>query len=191
MNRFAIACVCAVLLFFVVGGVVTASSSASAQEPLIDPLDRAMPYAAGFFECNGTWQEQHGVYWLASANVFRFRRHYTAKWYFEKLPLADLAGDVFVLKLEFPVYSSSIESGGKPAATTVDIIVENPNSEQTYQILNVRVEMNREETPIPSYVYVPRGLLSEDGRTVVELHGIGQIGVSQQRMQLLFPYEAD
>jgi len=164
---------------------------ASAQEPLTDPLDRAMPYAAGFLECNGSWQEAYGVYWLASANVFKFRRHYTAKWYFEKLPLADLAGDVFVLKLEALVYSSSIESGGKPSAATVDIIVQNPNSEETYQMLNVRVEMNSEETPIPTYVYVPRSFLSEDGRTVVELHGIGQIGVSQQRMQLLFPYDAD
>lgn len=175
----------------ILGAVGISARSASAQDPLTDPLDRAVPYAAGFFECNGTWQERHGVYWLASANVFKFRRHYTANWYFEKLPVEDLTGEVFMLKLVFLVYTNSVESGGKPTASTVDIIVENPNTQETYQILNVRVEMNRDETPIPTYVYVPRKFLSADGRTVVELHGIGQIGVSEQRMRLLFPYDAD
>jgi len=164
---------------------------ATPEQPLTDPIDRAMPYAAGFFECNGTSQERYGVYWLASANVFKFRRHYTAKWYFEKLPLEELAAENFILRLDFLVYTSSVESGGKPTAATVDLIVENPDSGETYQVLNVRVEMNRDEVPIPTYVYVPRKLLSGDGRTVVELHGIGQIGVSQRRMRLLFPYDAD
>ena len=191
MKRLSTLCVWTILLGLCVG-VMTASPRAGfAQQPLIEPLDRATPFAAGYFECNGTWQERYGVYWLASPNVFKFRRHYTATWYFENLSTEDLLGDVFILKLVFAVYTNSIESGGKPTAATVDLIVQNPDDERTFEALNVRVEMNKDATPIPTYVCVPREFMTDDGRTVVELHGIGQIGVSPERMRLLFPFDVD
>jgi len=169
-----------------------------------DPLDNAYTYSSRYFECNGTYQKQYDVWWLATANPLSFRRHFTGTWYFEGVDLSRLAGSEFILRLDALVYTNSIESGGnlrldalvytnsiesggKPTAAAVDLIITNPNSEEKYEVKSVRVEMNKDEIPIPTYVYVPREFITDAGRTVVELQGLGQIGVAPSGLSLLLP----
>ena len=177
-------------VLLVAGPVALLGSSGYAQEKYADPLDNSRVFSASFFESNGTFQERYGVWWLSSANPFRFRRHYTATWYFDNLPLAELTGESFILKLAFDVFSHAIEGGGEPSAATVRITAQNPETEEIYAISRIRVEMNKEGEIIPTYLYIPRKLVSTDGRTVVTVFGLGQIGVSQEKMLLLFPLQA-
>ena len=167
-----------------------AARSVHAQDSWLgDPLDRAVTHAARYFECNGTYQERFDTWWLSTANPFKFRRYFTGTWYFDGVQVSSIEGNSFILRMDFDVYTNSRESGGKPTAATVDLIVQNPNSEEELEILNVRVEMNKDELPIPTYVYVPKSLLTDDGRVVVELHGLGQIGIGRSRLRLLAPLE--
>ncbi len=154
-----------------------------------DPLDLATTYSARYFECNGSYQERYSTWWLSTANPLKMRRSYTAIWFFEGVDVSALRADSFVLRLDLLVYTNSKESGGKPTAASVDIIVQNPNTLETYESPNVRVEMNANEVSIPTYVYVPKRMLTEDGRTKVELKGAGQIGVGQTKMRLLIPQD--
>lgn len=154
-----------------------------------DPLDLATTYSARYFECNGSYQERYAVWWLSTANPLKMRRSYSAIWFFEGADVKALQADDFVLRLDLLVYTNSKESGGKPTAAAVDIIVTNPNTLEVYQAPNVRVEMNPSEMSIPTYVYVPKRMLTEDGRTKVELKGAGQIGVGQTMLRLLIPQE--
>jgi len=151
-------------------------------------LEGGSVFKAEFFESNGTFQEKYGVWWLASSNPFRFRRSFSARYYFRNLPAQELAGDELVLKLTFAVYTNSIESGGKPTAAAVSVIAQNPDTQETYVVKNVRVEMNKDEVPIPTYVYVPASIMTADGRIIVEVRGAGQIGVNQERLNLIFPF---
>lgn len=167
------------------------AGAASAQEVygLADPLDNAYTYNSRYFECNGTYQKQYDAWWLSTANPLSFRRYFTGTWYFEGVDLSTLAGNDFALRLDLLVYTNSKESGGKPAAAAIDLVITNPNSEEKYEVKNIRVEMNKDEVPIPTYVYVPKKCLTDDGRTVVELRGLGQIGVAPARLSLLLPKE--
>ncbi len=157
--------------------------------PLGDPLDRAVTYFARYFECNGTYQERYDTWWLSTSNPLKFRRYFTATWYFEGVEVSSIPGAEVILRLDLAVYTNAKESGGKATAATVDLLVQNPDNEEEIEVLNARVEMNADETSIPTYVYVPKRMLTADGRLVVELHGLGQIGVGQPRLRLLIPLE--
>jgi hypothetical protein len=154
-----------------------------------DPLDRATTYSARYFECNGTFQEKYGIWWMSTANPLKMHSSYSAIWYFEGVSPASVPGDEFVLRLDLSIYTNSKESGGKPSAASVDVYVQNPNTQERYEAKNVRVEMNADEVPIPTYVYVPKKMLTDDGRTVVELRAAGQIGVGQAKLRLLAPQD--
>ena len=167
----------------------TAQSVRAQESWLGDPLDRAITHSARYFECNGTYQERFDTWWLSTANPFKFRRYFTGTWYFDDMQVSSIEGLDFILRLDFDVYTNSRESGGKPTAASVDLIVQNPNSEEELEILNVRVEMNKDEIPMPTYVYVPKRMLTDDGRVVVEVHGLGQIGIGRSRLRLLAPLE--
>jgi len=168
---------------------ITAQGVRAQDAWLGDPLDRAVTYSARYFECNGTYQERFDTWWLSTANPFKFRRYFTGTWYFDEVQASSIEGLDFILRLDFDVYTNSRESGGKPTAASVDLIVQNPNSEEKLEILNIRVEMNKDEIPIPTYVYVPKRMLTDDGRVVVEVHGLGQIGIGRSRLRLLAPLE--
>ena len=161
---------------------------ASAQQIDESTLEGGRVLKADFFESNGTFQEKYGVWWLASSNPFRFRRSFNGRWYFRNVPAQELAGDEIILKLTFAVYTNSIESGGKPTAAAVSVVAENPDTQETYVVKNVRIEMNKDEVPIPTYVYVPASIMTADGRIIVEVRGAGQIGVNQERLKLIIPY---
>ena len=154
-----------------------------------DPLDRAVTHSARYFECNGTYQERFDTWWLSTANPFKFRRYFTGTWYFDKVQVSSIEGADFILRMDFDVYTNSRESGGKPTAASVDLIVQNPNSEEEMEVLNVRVEMNKDEIPMPTYIYVPKRMLTDDGRVIVEVRGLGQIGIGRSRLRLLAPLE--
>jgi len=181
----------AVLICGFLALAAAAPPSAQAQKELLgDPLDRATTYFARYFECNGTYQERYDTWWLSTANPFKFRRYFTATWYFDGLDASLTPGSVLVARLDFAVYGSAKEAGGKPTAASIDFIVRSPDREAQYEVPNVRVEMNADETSIPTYVYFPLSMLSADGRLIVEVHGLGQIGVGQARLRLLAPLEA-
>jgi hypothetical protein len=154
-----------------------------------DPLDRATTYTARYFECNGTFQEKYSIWWMATANPLKMHASYSAIWYFEGIEKAQLPGNDFLLRLDLSVYTNSKESGGKPTAAAVDVYVQNPNTQEIYEAKNLRVEMNADEVSIPTYVYVPKKALTDDGRAVVELRAAGQIGVGQSKLRLLIPQD--
>ncbi len=175
------------LLFFVISASILTAPSKGAEEFPYDPIDGGTAYKAEFFECNGTYQEKYGVWWLASSNPFQFRRRFTAKWYFSGIPIQNLQVDTFIVKLSLAVYTNSIESGGKPTSASVELIVRNPDTDEEYSIDNIRVEMNKDEISIPTYVYIPAFVVTSDGRTILELKGGGQIGVNMERAGLIVP----
>lgn len=179
---------CILWCLLVSAPLLSSAELAQSAEPAgFSAIDGGDAYKATFFDCNGTYQERYGVYWLASSNPFQFRRRFSAKWYFEGLPVQDLQGDELVLKLTFAVYTNSIESGGKPTAASISVNAQNPDSGQTYSVNTVRVEMNKDEVPIPTYVHVPKEIMTSDGRTIIEIRGAGQIGVSQERLVVILP----
>ncbi len=161
--------------------------SSSAELAPFDPMDGGDAYKAEFFESNGTFQERFGVWWLASSNPFRFRRNFTAKWYFSGIPRDQLQENYIIAKLNFAVYTNSIESGGKPTSASISVTFKNPDTDETFEVSRVRVEMNKDEVPLPTYVYVPAALMTSDGRTIVEVRGAGQIGVKQEGLVLVIP----
>ncbi len=182
---------CGVLVLLVINAVIlfgTAQSGLASELVRTDPLDGGSLYMADFLECNGTYQERYKVWWLATSNPFKFRRSFTATWFFEDLPLDELKTDFFIVKLTFLVYTNSIESGGKPTAATITVIAKNPDTEEEFTVENVRVEMNKDEVSIPTYVYIPAKLASEDGRLIVMVKGAGQIGVSLDNLLIVIPF---
>jgi hypothetical protein len=147
-----------------------------------DAGDEGTMYAAASFSCNGTFQESQGVWWLSTSNPFRFRKKFSGDYYFEKVDASQMTDENFAIKMAFKVYSASIESGGMPTAAKITVQVKNPANDEMYELSGVTVQMNSEEVEIPTYVYVPKKFISNDGRIIVKVTGAGQIGVSKERL---------
>ena len=147
-----------------------------------DAGDEGTMYTAASFSCNGTFQEKQGVWWLSTNNPFRFRKKFSGDYYFEKIDTAPMTDENFVIKMALKVYSASIEAGGQPTAAKITVQVKNPANDEMYELSGVTVQMNSDEVEIPTYVYIPKKFISNDGRLIVKVMGAGQIGVSRERL---------
>jgi len=158
---------------------------APGQVDLSSPADQAAYIRAYNFDCDGSYDEKNDIWWLSTSNPFKFKKRFSGQWYFDKLSRNMFAGDHFVVKMLIPAYTQRPDRGGKPTSGEVRVAVKNPQTDEEFVISGVRVGFTREGIELPSYVYVPIGFISDDGRVIVEVGGLGQIGVSESRLALL------
>ena len=152
---------------------------------IFDPIDHAEVIRAYNFDCNGTLEETSGIYWLTTSNPFKFRKRFTGQWYFENLPRYDFADDLVPVKMVLLAYTQHPSRGGRPTSADVNVAVTNPQNDEVFEIKGVKVGFTREGVPRPTYVYIPLRYVSDDGRLIIEVSGIGQIGLHASRLGIL------
>jgi len=152
---------------------------------IFDPIDHAEVIRAYNFDCNGTLEETSGVYWLTTSNPFKFRKRFTGQWYFENLPRYDFTDDFVPVKMVLLAYTQHPSRGGRPTSADVNVAVTNPQNDEVFEIKGVKVGFTREGVPRPTYVYIPLRYVSDDGRLIIEVSGIGQIGLHASRLGIL------
>lgn len=162
-------------------GVITVAG----KQDISDPIDHADLIHAYNFDCNGTYEEESDIYWLTTTNPFKFRKRFTGQWYFENLPRDLFRNDQVTVKMVLLAFTQHPSRGGRPTSADVSVIVTNPQNDQVFEIKGVKVGFTREGVPRPTYVYIPLRYVSDDGRVIIEVSGIGQIGVHESRLAVL------
>ncbi|GEM_PF-4760925 len=151
------------------------------------PWLRGLPAYPSLFECNGDRDRRLKVCWLSSSNPYKFRRYYTARYFFDLLPKGWDQSDYFWVQIVAKVFDQAPELGGLPSSAGVTLVVRNPDSGEEFSVRQVPVETSAEGVDLPTFVQVPRSLITDDGRVEVRIEGAGTIGLARQRLRLLFP----
>ncbi|MCD6119482.1 hypothetical protein J7K50_06540 [bacterium] len=162
-------------------GVIKVSGPAD----IVSPIDNAEAILAYNFDCNGTYDEENDIWWLSTSNPFKFKKKFTGQWYFDRLVISDFTDGYVTVKMLLPVFTQHPSRGGRSASSEVNLIVTNPQNDEFYELKGVKVGSSREGIERPTYFYIPLKYLSDDGRVIIEVLGLGQIGVSQSRLVIL------
>lgn len=162
-------------------GVVTIAGKTD----ISDAIDHADLILAHNFDCDGTYDQDNDIFWLSTTNPFKFKKRFTGQWYFEGLPRAAFASGQVTVKMIIPAFTQHPSHGGRETSADVSVLVTNPQNDTVFEIKNVKVGYTREGIARPTYVYIPLNYVSDDGRVIVEVAGIGQIGVHESRLAVL------
>lgn len=164
-------------------GVIRADGEAQ----VVAPSDRADALRAYNFDCNGTYDDENGIWWLATSNPFKFKKRFTGQWYFENVPVHKYPGGFIPVKMLLPSFTQHPSRGGRPNSSDVVVTARNPQTDANVEIKPVRIGFTREAIARPSYAYIPVKFVSGDGRLIIEVGGLGHIGVSSSRLVILDP----
>ncbi len=164
-------------------GVIRADGEAQ----VVSPSDQADALRSYNFDCDGTFDEENGIYWLSTSNPFKFKKRFTGQWYFEKIQQHKFPGGFIPVKMLLPSFTQHPSRGGRPNSSDVVVTAKNPQTDDSVEIRPVRVGFTREAVARPSYVYIPLKYVSGDGRLIIEVGGLGHIGVSESRLVILDP----
>ncbi len=150
-----------------------------------DAIDNAELIHAYNFDCDGTYDQDNDIHWLSTTNPFKFKKRFKGQWYFESLPRAAFKNGQVAVKMIIPAFTQHPSRGGRATSADVSVFITNPQNDSVFEIKGVKVGYTREGIARPTYVYIPLKYISDDGRVIIEVAGIGQIGVHESRLAIL------